>query len=113
MICKEQMNPLTYVLAGAAIFFYMHRGPSSSAPINTITLYHANWCHFCKEFMPVWQQLGTEYAGIQVRAVEQMENNEYKVSGYPTVVLKTATRTITYKGPRTLSALQDFIASRR
>ena len=108
------MNPLVYVLAGAAVFFYLNRGPSSSAPLNTVTLYWADWCPHCHKLMPTWQMLGNAVGDYEIRQIEQKQNTEFSVSGYPTIVKKDgAGNTYTYKGPRTESAIRDWITSGR
>ena len=58
---------------------------------NNITLYHANWCGHCKNFMPTWNALKDVFDKNNVTYAEyESDNNSAEVSaagirGFPTI----------------------------
>lgn len=88
----------------------------------TIVLFHAEWCGYCKKFMPTWEKsasaLNNTKTGngklIKFVAVEADANPEvvkqYDVSGYPTImILKYNGVQETYNGERTMNGLKEFV----
>lgn len=70
-----------------------------------ITLYHAEWCHYCKDFMPTWNAMKAQIGGhtkcnknIELKEFEDSEINSLsvaeksingaKIEGYPTIKIQ-------------------------
>lgn len=82
----------------------------------TLVLFHADWCGYCKRFMPTWNKAKSELQNnnVVLRDFEADENpdimEENNVSGYPTLKLfKPNGKVVNYEGDRSLSNLGDFI----
>jgi hypothetical protein len=76
----------------------------------SLTLYYADWCQFCKKFLPIWKKL--RVPGIKFRMVEEKQNNELQVDGYPTIVYRDGSRMEKYTGPRTKSGIEKFLKNK-
>ncbi len=82
---------------------------------NELVFYHAGWCGYCKEFMPIFDQtvpslqaqfpelVITKYKDEDDRKVIQSANPP--VEGFPTVRLNGAE----FEGPRTAEGLLMFV----
>jgi len=76
----------------------------------SLTLYYADWCHFCKVLMPIWKKL--RVPGVEIRMLEEKQNNEFKVEGYPTIIYRDRSRVEKYSGPRTKSGIESFLKNK-
>lgn len=79
-----------------------------------IVLCHATWCPHCTSFLPKWQQFKKmNKFPIQVVDLEsdrdKDEIKEYKVKGYPTIILVKNGQHIEYNGDRSLVSLKEFV----
>lgn len=118
---------ITYVMLFIAIIFiicntnsHIHESfdPTKQNNNITITLYHANWCGFCKMFLPEWNAF-EEYAkanisNITVNTILCEGDNEKKcehLKGFPTVILHKNNESILYTGQRTKDDLIKFVKS--
>ena len=104
---------IAYILAGLTVAYLVYKNSNvfmSGLPPNSFTMYYADWCPHCKSVLPEFQSFMNSYAQISVRAVEQKENNEFKVKGFPTFVFtdKNGLSTI-FKGARNSEAWKKFI----
>jgi thiol-disulfide isomerase/thioredoxin len=88
-----------------------------SKPIK-ITLYHANWCHYCVEFMDEWNIMSNNEKAkslIDFEAIEENEMsgspkiNDEEVSGYPTIKIELMDSEYNYQGNRDKSDIYDFL----
>ena len=90
--------------------------------INDPTLYYfyMNGCGWCKKFNPVWDELTNCNHEINIKQgnmekINGPENNnlttEYKVNGYPTIILVKNNKRNTYEGNRELEELKRWILS--
>ena len=86
--------------------------PTGSGKPKSLTLYYANWCHFCKVLMPTWRTLGSEYKGIKIVAIEEQQNTSFPVDGYPTIVYRDGSRMEKYEGQRTKAGIVNFLKSK-
>ena len=78
----------------------------------SLTLYHAEWCHFCQELMPIWKKLGKAYKGIPIIAIEEKQNTSFPVQGYPTIIYRDGKRIEKYEGERTREGLINFLKNK-
>ena len=76
----------------------------------SLTLYYANWCPHCKPLVPIWKKL--KIPGVEVRMLEQAENREFKVQGYPTIVYRNGSEMEMYDGPRTKTDIVKFVKNK-
>jgi thiol-disulfide isomerase/thioredoxin len=77
----------------------------------SLTLYHADWCHFCKKLMPTWKKLGSSYKGIPIIAIEEKQT-KFPVDGYPTIIYRDGSYMEKYTGPRTKSGIEKFLKNK-
>lgn len=98
---------------------------STSKPIQ-ITLFHANWCGHCIDFMPTWEKMkSNETANKNIN----FENYEYETInslskldrsingldiiddrlGFPTIKITINDTEYLYNGPRDISNIYNFI----
>jgi thiol-disulfide isomerase/thioredoxin len=106
------MDKRTIIAIGAValILFVMPKWFRGGLPPNTFTMYYADWCPHCKRVMPEFSNFS--FNGVQVRAVEQQQNNEYKVKGYPTFVYTNDSGwSLEFSGGRNAAAWRDFLRS--
>lgn len=107
---------LRLLAAGAAIYYYMNS--SLSAPLldstkPSLTLYYAAWCPHCKKMLPDWNALGSKVGGVVIRKLEEKQNTEYQVTGYPTIIYRDGNGgTEKYEGPRTRQEIMNFLQSK-
>ena len=59
-----------------------------------LTLFYADWCHYCIKFMPVYQELSQKYKDEMNFAKVNVEDKKYEklvreigLTGYPTVFI--------------------------
>ena len=76
----------------------------------SITLYYADWCHFCHDLLPIWKKL--RVAGVEIRMIEEKQNNELRVEAYPTIIYRDGRRAEKYKGERTKAGLLKFLKNK-
>lgn len=79
-------------------------------------LFHATWCGYCKQFMPIWKQFEKEMTGKNIKITSIDGDNDesdmckkYKIKGYPTIILIMNKEIIEYNRPRTVEALHEFV----
>ena len=96
--------------AVVAIYFYTSRTPPLRAGEKSFTFYYMNGCPHCKRMYPEVRALGSKYRGVIVRWVEERNNDEANIDGFPTLIYRDgAGKETTYDGPRTRAALKNFI----
>jgi thiol-disulfide isomerase/thioredoxin len=76
-----------------------------------ITLYYAEWCGYCKEFKPIWEQLKKAFDDNNIKH-EEYESDMNKdiierenIRGFPTIKISGNGETETYKGERSFEKL--------
>jgi len=76
-----------------------------------ITLYHANWCGHCKNFIPQWNALTKFFDehNISYDDFEDKRNSneiqEAGIQGFPTIRINKNGNEYDYNGPRTADAI--------
>lgn len=88
----------------------------------TLALFHAEWCGYCKRFMPTWEETvaklnntktnnGKKIKCVAVEADKDKDvMKEYDVSGYPTImVLRPNNEPVTFEDDRTVEKLAKFV----
>ena len=80
-----------------------------------LVYFHMNGCGHCKKFTPVWDQFASNYNGnLNIRKVQRAdaanELQQYKVQGFPTVLLLDGNGgKKEFQGERTIQGLEAFI----
>lgn len=85
----------------------------------TITMYHVDWCGYCKKAMPEFKKL-QDYHGqiindsiLHVKLVDCDEETELaekeNITSFPTIKLEHKSKTHEYDGERTFQGLMDFL----
>lgn len=98
---------------------------------NAVVLLHAEWCYWCKQFLPEWQQFvetrkkdpSFTIADIESSSLGKIQSDKKYKSlydtlvggdegvGFPTVMLFKKGNKFTYKGERSSAALNSHIDS--
>ena len=78
----------------------------------SFTMYYADWCGHCKNMMPEWNKLKSKYKNIEIRKLEEKENNEVQVESFPTIIYHNGSETEKYQGERTAMAFKQFLDSK-
>ncbi|XP_068197765.1 protein disulfide-isomerase tmx3a-like isoform X2 [Antennarius striatus] len=78
--------------------------------------FYAPWCVMCKQLDPVWHQIGSELrslgspvnVGQSDATVSTGLASEFRVRGYPAIVMLKNRLQYNYVGPRTRDGIMDF-----
>ncbi|KAG7522423.1 disulfide-isomerase TMX3-like [Solea senegalensis] len=81
-----------------------------------IIKFYAPWCSLCKQLDPVWHQIGSELKSlgspVKVGKCDATANiglaKEFRVKGYPAILMWKKHLKYNYSGPRTRDAILDF-----
>lgn len=89
-------------------------GGSSKKP--ELYLFKADWCGHCKNFKTHWNSLQhntTLKNKIKFVTVDSNEDaneiKQWKIQGYPTIILKNGSNAMEYNGERTSDKIIEFI----
>lgn len=79
-----------------------------------LMLFYADWCGHSRQFLPVWDEI-TQNVNIRTQRINVDQNNalanDFQIRSLPTLYLVDGqTRTI-YDGPRTKSAILNFVST--
>lgn len=86
-----------------------------------LELYYVNWCKYCKEFMPVWDNLQAQWEHLVkkdtlLKKVECVKHNCDKlnkkpddVKSYPTILLKIGSNKYKFTNLRTIENIINFV----
>lgn len=91
---------------------------STSKPIQ-ITLYHANWCGHCVNFMPIWNKMSSNiknqkninFVAYDDKVINNMSNKP-NIQGYPTIRIDINGKSEEYKGTRTENDIFKYIINK-
>ncbi|XP_040911370.1 protein disulfide-isomerase TMX3-like [Toxotes jaculatrix] len=78
--------------------------------------FYAPWCTFCKQLDPVWHQIGSELKSlgspVNVGKSDATASTglakEFRVRGYPAILMLKKDVKYNYSGPRTKDGIMDF-----
>lgn len=85
-----------------------------------VTLLHADWCGYCKDFMPKWDELVKSMQSNKNVALQKIEASDISfsqhgtingepVKGFPTIKIKIDGKELEYQGERSVDALRAYI----
>jgi len=80
-------------------------------------VFYAPWCGHCKRLQPTWKELGAKFADSTEVSIGHVDCTAHRaictkndVKGYPTLkILYKGEEYKTYRGPRELAALEEFV----
>ena len=115
-----------HVKSGQAASYYegYSNAPEIMAdpPVATIRMFKVDWCPHCKKALPVFQEVENEYNDKVMNghklnfvvvdgedAANQSLVNEFKIQGYPTIVLTKDGKNIEYDAKVDKPTLVKFI----
>ena len=80
----------------------------------SIILFYADWCGYCKAFMPVWYEFKTIINKNKYNIIEIESNDPFidKINfsqGYPTIYYINNSKVIEYDEGRDVDSLMNFI----
>lgn len=96
---------------------------SGKKPIK-ITLFHANWCGHCTNFMPTWETMKSDetshknidFEEYEEEAIGKLSDNERSINGrdvrsfgYPTIKINVNDSEYIYEGRRTIDDIYGSI----
>lgn len=78
--------------------------------------FYTPWCAFCKQLDPVWRRVGSElrsigspvYVGKSDASVNTALAKEFRVRGYPAILILKKNVKYNYLGPRTAEGILEF-----
>mmetsp|Transcript_34566 Transcript_34566/g.87411 ORF Transcript_34566/g.87411 Transcript_34566/m.87411 type:complete len:250 (-) Transcript_34566:290-1039(-) len=79
---------------------------------------YAPWCSHCRQMEPVWQALAKELEehNVHVAKIDGTRNrllmSRFRVEAYPSMFLLRDSRTWSYQGTRSVSAIKEFVLDR-
>ena len=91
-----------------------HKNLSGGSNLNTLYLFKAEWCHHCNEFKNTWSEL-KKNIGNKINLVtfdadkDAQAIKDFKIEGFPTLILKSDNKAIEYVGSRDLNSIKNFI----
>ena len=106
------------------VFERFDDGNSGRAGDIDITLFYVNWCGYCKEAKPHFQEFMNmnnnsvvNNKNIKVKMIDCESSKENQqiaknvgVDGYPTITAQFGDRLEKYEGPRTLDAFNNWLS---
>ena len=97
------------------IWYFATLGKFTNPGKNELVFYHAGWCGYCKEFMPVFDattpQLVAQFPGLTIVKYKDETDQEAvrkaspPIQGFPTIRLNGEE----FEGPRTPDGLIAFV----
>lgn len=93
----------------------------SNKPVK-VTLFHANWCGHCQNFMPIWNEMvenknankNIEFLSIESAELDSLTDKEKQINGeeiqgFPTIKITINNRDYNYQGTRETNDIYSFI----
>lgn len=95
----------------------------SKKPIK-ITLFHANWCDYCQNFLPLWNEMKSdkettkniefeEYEDTKIgdlpEKIRSCDGVDVRTFGYPAIKISIGDKDYMYTGKRTAEKIYGFI----
>ena len=83
---------------------------SDSESNNTIYIFYAPWCGYCKRSMSVFEKLADNFSNVKLIDTDESKNkslmNKYSVKSFPTIIASNGKK---YSGERTFDSMSDFV----
>lgn len=82
-----------------------------------ITLYHANWCGHCKNFLPQWNALTKYFDSNNIShqdfedQINPLEIEKAGINGFPTIRISKNDKEYDYVGERSVDAIINEVTS--
>lgn len=81
-----------------------------------VMLFYADWCGHCKNFMPVWEQLKSDFEqkGIDYEEHESQETDimeKFGITGFPTIKIMQDNIVSEYNGIRDRDAILNYVGA--
>ena len=115
-IFKETFQGNVNMVPSPVLSYYKSVNEGSGKPPGSIIvgLHYTDWCGYCKEMKPVWQEVKASLSGPEFASVIMFENNEddnptQGVSSYPTVIKYQDGKARRYQGRKDFDELRTFI----
>ncbi len=94
--------------------FNMTGGAGKKTEKPTLYLFKAEWCPHCIAFKPVWKDLESKMNSKIDFVMFDSETNSneiknFKIEGFPTIILKAGGKAIEYVGPRDFASVKEFV----
>ena len=78
-----------------------------------LVLYYANWCHYCQDFKPEWNNLvkkcKVDTAELESSDSHLSKETHHTVTSYPTLKLYVNGKTVNYDEQRSVANIEKFI----
>src|SRR5579872_6351470 len=89
-----------------------------------ITLFHADYCGYCTDFMPTWESMKSDnsacenidFEDYEAGAIAGLQENDRSINGrdvrtfgYPTIKIKVNDKEYMYQGKRTVDNIYESI----
>lgn len=104
---------LKAIVAGTIIYYFVNTTPALDHSKPSFTLYYASWCPHCKHMLDDWNALGSNVKGVAIRKLEEKQNTEIVVAGFPTIIYRDGNGGMEkYEGLRTTDAFLTFLQSK-
>jgi thiol-disulfide isomerase/thioredoxin len=80
----------------------------------SLILFYANWCGYCKSFMPIWNEFKTQintkkYNIVEIESQNPFTNRIQVLQGYPTLYYIHNDKLIEYNEGRDVKSLINFL----
>ena len=87
---------------------------SQASQDKVLMLFYADWCGYSRQFLPVWDEI-TQNVNIRTERINVDENSDlsadFQISALPTLYLVDGQSRTKYEGPRTKSAILNFVST--
>ena len=96
---------------------HINKTAGSSNNKKEVILFKADWCHHCKNFSPIWDNIknSSELKNVKFITYDADKNKKeistFKISGFPTLLMKNKDQLLEYAGDRDINSVKDFILS--
>jgi thiol-disulfide isomerase/thioredoxin len=94
--------------------------PGAESNVADLYFFYTTWCPHCKNSMPIWQSLKSEFANKEIKGFklnfievdcdkEAALAEKFNVQGYPTIKLVKGNQVIEYDAKPSKDTLMEFL----